>query len=330
MRLLGFLSVDELDCLLGGRTSHLERVLFHGGEVDGVGIGAVVEADDRVVAWRAVSVAFELEHQRNRHHVHLAADGVGELVQREQRRQRRIGERASARHGDHLPVEFARLLDVFAGADESAAAGVDRGVHGLGRRRAGVHDVLVAEVEQMLGGRVHAVFVIDTDGGVESVDGRRVDADDRHTDALELFDLFLVDGEGRHEHRVYVASHWQVGEELAAHVGGVDVLEDGDVIAGVVHDRVDAGEDLGVEPTGDLLVHEQRHTERLPGFQGRGRAGDVEVELVRGLQHLVPCLLRHDFGVGECAGYGGYGNPCRFCHFAYSCFIHVDNSFAVC
>ena len=38
----------------------------------------------------------------------------------------------------------------------------------------------------------------------------------------------------------------------------------------------------------------------------------------------------HDFGVGECAGYGGYGDPCRFCHFAYSCFIHVDNSFAVC
>ena len=60
--------------------------------------------------------------------------------------------------------------------------------------------MLVAEVEQMLGGRVHAVFVVDTDGGVESVDGRRVDADDRHADALELFDLFLVDGEGRHEH----------------------------------------------------------------------------------------------------------------------------------
>ena len=108
------------------------------------------------------------------------------------------------------------------------------------------------------------------------------------------------------------------------------MLEDGDVIAGVVHDRVDAGEDLGVEPAGDLLVHEQRHAERLPGFQGRGRAGDVEVELVRGLKHLVSCLLRHDFGVGECAGYGGYGDPCRFCHFAYSCFIHVDNSFAVC
>ena len=151
----------------------------------------------------------------------------------------------------------------------------------------------------MLGSHEHALFVIDADGGVEIRGGRRVDADDRDVDAFELFDLVRVDGERVDEYGVDVAADRQSGEELLVVLGCVDVLEQGDVISGIVKDVVDSGEDFGVEPAGDLLVHQERDTVCLAGFQSGGGAGDVEVQLVRGTEHFPSGFLRYQLWARE-------------------------------
>ena len=270
-------------------------------------------------------VPLQLEHQRNRHHIHLAADGVRELVQRQQRGQRGVGEGRAARHRKHLPVDVVAALGVLAGADEAAGSRVDRGIE-PGRLGAGVDDVPVPEVDEMLRGRVHAFFVVDADGGVKALGRRRIDADDRHMDALQLLHLVRVDGKRGHEHGVHIAPDGQLGEELMSVGRGVDVLEQGDVIAGRVHHRFDAGERLGVEPAGDLLVHQHRHAVGLAGLQCRGGAGDVEIELVGHFQHLVPRLPGDELGAGERARHRGNGYAGRLRHLVDVCLAHVSSS----
>ena len=67
----------------------------------------------------------ELEHQRNGHHVHLAADGIREFVERKQRRERGIGERTAAGDGQYLPLQVVIVFGGLARAYESAPAVVD-------------------------------------------------------------------------------------------------------------------------------------------------------------------------------------------------------------
>ena len=246
-----------------------------------------------------VPVPHQSQHQRDRHHIHLAADRIGEIIQRQQRGQRGLHEFGTAGHGDHLPVQLAGLLRGLAGADEPARTGVDTGMHGLHRGRAGIDNMLVPQIDQMLRRREHPVLVVDADRRVETLRGRGVDADDRHMGALELPDLLGVHGERGHEHRIDVAAHRQRGEEVPTVLRGVDVLVERDVIPSVVHHRLHPGEHLRVEPAGDVLVHQQRHTVRLTRFQRRGRTGDVEVQTVGGFQHLAARLLGDQIGTGE-------------------------------
>ena len=214
-----------------------------------------------------VAVTFQTQHQRNRHHIHLAANRVRELVQRKQRGQRRVGEGLATRHRDDAPLEVMGSLHRLAGADEALSSRIDGGINGIDRIGAHVHDILVPQIDQMLGGGEHAVLIVDGDGGVEAALRRRIDADDRHVDAFELLDFLRIHAERRYEYGVHVAADGQIREEFLAILGRVDMLEQRYVIPGIMHDGFDSSEHFRIEPASDLFIHQHRHTVRLTRFQ---------------------------------------------------------------
>ena len=246
-------------------------------------------------------ITIELQYQWDGHHIGLTANRVGELVQRQQCRQRRIRKCLATRNGKHLPCKLMRGLGHLAGADEAPPSGVNGGIDRINRLGAHVYQVFVSQTDQMLRGGEHTGLVIDTDACVKTRRGGSIDTDNRHMDPLELLDFLRLDGERCHEHGVDVTAYRQVGEEITAVLGRIDVLEQGNVVAGLMHHGIDARKHFGVEPAGDLLVHEQGHTVRLPGFQrGRG-TGNVEIQLIGRFQYLAPSALGNELGTRECA-----------------------------
>ena len=165
-----------------------------------------------------------------------------------------------------------RVLCTLTCAYEAVPTQVYRRVECLGRRRAGVDNPLMPEFDHMLSRPVHAAFVVDGLGGVETERVGRVDADDRHLRTAQLLDLRRLYRERCHEHGVHVAKHRQHGEEPVARLSVVDVLVERDVIAFAMHHIVYAGEHLGIEPARDALAHEQRYAVCLPGFERHRRA----------------------------------------------------------
>ena len=158
-------------------------------------------------------------------------------------------------------------LHRLAGADEALPTRVDGRIDGIDRIGAHVHNVLVPQIDQMLCGGEHAILVVDGDGGVEAVLRRRIDANNRYVDALELLDFLRIHAERCHEYCVHVAADRQIREEVAAVFGGVDVLEQRYVIPGIMHDGFDSSEHFRIEPASDLFIHQHRHTVRLTRFQ---------------------------------------------------------------
>ena len=136
-------------------------------------------------------------------------------------------------------------LHRLAGADEALSSRIDGGINGIDRIGAHVHDILVPQIDQMLGGGEHAVLIVDGDGGVEAALRRRIDADDRHVDAFELLDFLRIHAERRYEYG-----------------SGVDMLEQRYVIPGIMHDGFDSSEHFRIEPASDLFIHQHRHTVR--------------------------------------------------------------------
>ena len=92
-------------------------------------------------------IPVKAQHERNRHHIGLAANAVGELIQRKQRGQRRIGERFAARHGKHAPLEIVRALHGLACANEALPARVDRRIDRIDCIGAHVHNVFVPKID---------------------------------------------------------------------------------------------------------------------------------------------------------------------------------------
>lgn len=141
--------------------------------------------------------------------------------------------------------------------------------------------------------------------------------------ALQLLDLVRIDSERGHENGIDIAANRQVGEELMTVCGGIDVLEQRDVIAGRMHHRFDARERLRIEPAGDLLIHQHRHTVGLSGLQGGGGAGDVEIELIGHIQHLAVGLRRDEFRAGEGARHCRNGDSGLLGYLVDVCLAHV-------
>lgn len=116
----------------------------------------------------------------------------------------------------------------------------------------------------MLRGREHAVFIVDGDRCVEAFLRWRVDADDRHMNTLQLLDFLRFDAGQRYEHGVDVASHRKIRKEVTPVLTGIDMLEQRDVVSGIMHDGIDSSEYFHIEPAGDFLIHQHGDTVRLP------------------------------------------------------------------
>ena len=123
---------------------------------------------------------------------------------------------------------------------------------------------LCPRLYQMLRGREHAVFIVDGDRCVEAFLRWRVDADDRHMNTLQLLDFLRFNAERRYEHGVDVASHRKIRKEVTPVLTGIDMLEQRDVVSGIMHDGIDSSEYFHIEPAGDFLIHQHGDTVRLP------------------------------------------------------------------
>ena len=81
---------------------------------------------------------------------------------------------------------------------------------------------------------------------------------------LQLLDFLRFNAERRYEHGVDVASHRKIRKEVTPVLTGIDMLEQRDVVSGIMHDGIDSSEYFHIEPAGDFLIHQHGDTVRLP------------------------------------------------------------------
>ena len=208
-----------------GFAAHQKRILFHGGQVHDIRILTVIKSDNRIIPRRELVIPFQSHNQRNRNGVGLTTDCIRELIKRQQRGQGTVGVATIARHFKHLPVQVVACLSGLTSMDETLTTSIDRGIKRIGGARADVHDVFVTEIDEMLRSNHHALVVVNAYGGIEIFTSRRIDTNDRHTNALELLNFTRIDGEGSDEYCIHIATYRQSGEEPFAVLSGIDMLE---------------------------------------------------------------------------------------------------------